>query len=184
MIQKKKIRKETWQLFKQGERTKQEIYEILVDKYKSPKDVADVLKYIPSTQTVSKYGKWNSTVLVLLIFSTIFFLIIGLYALLSIYLLSIYVVALKKIKYYSWLSFYFLLAILSSTAALIFAIIKPEETFTHWIYITVLLSVNICICFLPIWLQKKLCPKPTERKEVYTNSKGEKRVRIVYEFSE
>ncbi|MFM2207423.1 MAG: hypothetical protein RL213_1398, partial [Bacteroidota bacterium] len=53
---KKEIRKDARQLFRQGGRTKQEVYELLVEKYKYAKDVADELKYIPSTNAIAKYG--------------------------------------------------------------------------------------------------------------------------------
>lgn len=176
---KKEIAKEARQLFKQGGQTKQQVFELLTDKYKYEKDVADVLKYIPSSQAIAKYEIWNNILLAILILITItsyinsnsFWTLFG-------YGLLIFGVATKRIKYYMWITG------LSALSLIFFAIVllfnTPEVPELRIIILTILLFIMSCI--LPIWLQKKLCPEPTEQKEKYTTSEGEERMRIVYEF--
>ena len=60
---------------------------------------------------------------------------------------------------------------------------SSSETFT-WITTTTMMILIIPSCILPIWLEKKLCPKPTEKKVQYTNSQGQQRMKIIYEFSD
>jgi len=175
--EKEEIALEARLLLKQSEKTKQEIFEILVNKYKYSKDVAEVLRYIPSPQAIAKYGVWNTALLVFLIFIALFFIVIGFPVGLVWYGLSIYVVASKKTEYYMWVSVLFSIVLIGLVAG---AISSPDAIF-YWKNI-VILTLTIPSCFLPIWLQIKLCPKPTERKEIYINPKGERRMRFVYDF--
>jgi len=178
---KKEISKDARQLFKQGGKTKQEVYEFLVGKYKYAKDVADVLKYIPSTQAMAKYGKWNTILLSLLILTAIiFFLVSPSIATLLWYGFLIYGVATMRIKYYVWVT---VLSSCSLLAFIVLTIFYPSEM-QYWTRTIFALFLVVSCCFLPVWLEKKLCPKPNERKEKYKNTEGEERMRIVYEFRE
>ena len=181
-IPKKQIAEEARQLLKQGEKTKQDVFEILVDKYKYSKDVADILKYIPTTQAVKKYGIWNSILLIILILTAISALITLPTVGMIWYILLIYVVASKKTQYYMWATFLY-----SAFAIVFIASIVYEKSFDilfHWTGLVFLIFFIIPGCILPLWLQKKLCPKPVEQREVYVNAEGNKRMKIVYKFSE
>ncbi len=177
--QKKEIGREARKLLKQGI-TKQEVFVELVDKYKYSKDVAEVLKGIPSQVRIKKYGGWNTLLLSLLI-------IIELIILLSLkpsvsllwYGLLIYAVATKKIKYYGWITFLAILGALASLIGIFFA-----TGVISLISLILFVVFFLPSCILPIWLEKRLCPPPTERKELYTNAEGEQRLRIVYEFND
>ena len=76
--------------------------------------------------------------------------------------------------------------VLSSFTLIVFIVIvftSTVETF-HWTMTITAVLLIIPSCFLPIWLEKKLCPKPIERKEKYTNDNGQQRMKFVYEFIE
>jgi uncharacterized membrane protein len=178
-IHKDEIAKEARQFFKQGGKTKQEIFELLVDKYNYAKDVADVLKYIPSAKAIAKYGAWNTVLLVLVISIALFFLLVGFPMGWVLYGLLIYAIATKKVKYYMWATILFSGMIITFVIA---GFTTPEAIF-YWKNILISILTIPC-CFLPLWLQGKLCPKPTKRKEEYRNYRGERRMRIVYEFSD
>lgn len=175
---KQKINKEARRLLKEGT-PKQEVFELLKEKYKVTKIIADILKTIPSKQAIDRYGKWNTTLLALLILTTVIFL--GAAPSLGIviwYGLLIYAVARKSVSYYVWIS------ILSAISIIGFLVIifTSDSVTANWLNIIILFVLIVPSLFLPIWLEKKLCPKPKESKVKYTNSKGQKRLKIVYEF--
>jgi len=179
-VPKKEIANDARQLLKQGT-SKQQTFETLVDKYKYGKDVADVLKNIPSLIRIQKYGAWNFLLLFLLILIVLISLFLtGPSFIVLYYGLLIYAVAMKQVKFYMWIS-------LLSTCALIgfvAIILTTENAKLNWPALIAILGLTIPTFILPLWLEKKLCPKPIERKEQYTNSNGEQRMRIVYYFNE
>jgi hypothetical protein len=179
-LNKKEIRKEARQLLKQGT-SKQETFELLVDKHKYTKEIADILKNIPSAIAIAKYGIWNHVLLAILILTTIiFFLVAPSIGTLLWYGLLIYGVATKRINYYMWVT------VMSSFALVVFIVIiltSSSETF-YWTRTIIMMILIIPSCILPIWLEKKLYPKPTEKKVQYTNTQGQQRMKIVYEFTD
>lgn len=179
-LNKKEIRDEARQLLKQGT-SKQDTFEILREKYKYAKDVADILKNLPSQQAIEKYRKWNYVLLGLLVLSTaIFFWAKPTLGITLWYGLLIYAVARILVKYYIWVTLLSAIVIISSIAVFL----TYQRAVTNWTDIIIMLSLIIPTFILPIWLEKKLCPKPTERKEQYTNEQGQQRLKIVYEFAE
>jgi hypothetical protein len=176
-LNKKEIRNEARQLLKQGT-PKQETFEILREKYKYAEGVADILKSLPSQQKIEKYGKWNYVLLALLVFTAlIFFWETSTIGILLWYGFLIYVVAKMLVKHYVWVSAFSAIAIIS-----FIAILFTSDTGTQWASVIIMTSLVIPTLILPMWLKEKLCPKPTERKEEYTNSQGQQRLKIEYEF--
>ena len=148
-------------------------------KYKYAKHVADVLKYIPSTQAMAKYGKWNSVLLSLLILHAVFSFLVSLsIGSLLWYGFLIYGIATMRMKYYKWITVVSFCALLGVIVITVF-----YQSEKYWLTIFAIFFIAL-YCFLPLWLEKKLCPKPTERKEKYINSKGEERMRVVYGFND
>ncbi len=179
-LNKNEIIKEAKQLLKQGN-SKQETFELLVDKHKYTKEVADLLKKIPSAKAIAKYGIWNHILLANLILTTvIFYLTAPSIGILFWYGLLVYGVATKSINYYMWVSGMSSLALL---AFIVIILTSSSETsnLTKTVFMLILIIPS---CFLPIWLEKKLCPKPTEKKVQYTNLQGQQRMKIVYEFTD
>jgi len=177
---KKEIGKEAKALLKQRI-PKQQVFETLVDKYKYSKDIIDILRYLPSENLISKYSKWNNVLFGILIFKTILFLTLSPSSIISLLfsLLFIYVVAKIKLKYYSWLAITSVFASLSFIFFLLNRGLAPIAIFNLCLYFLIVIVPTLV---LPIWLEKKLCPEPIERKELYTNSEGENRMRVVYQF--
>ena len=182
--QKKEIDKEARELLKQG-MPKQEAFETLVDKYKYAKDVADVVKNIPSAERIQKYGVWNTVLLIWLIIIELLVIVTSPSIGILWYGLLIYAVAKKLVKYYGWIT---LLAVLGALGSIATVALSGPGSFSSISFnasvvtILLLLVLYIPTCILPYWLEKKLCPAPTERKEMYSNSEGEKRMRLVYQF--
>jgi hypothetical protein len=176
-IPRKEITKDAKQLLKQGN-TKQQTFELLVDKYKYSKDVADTIKNIPSSDRIQKYGAWNFFLLFLLIIIEVISLLwtSSSFGILW-YGLLIYAVSNKLVKYYNWITFLAIIGTLFSIIGL-FLSTKPINP----VSIALLVFVFLPTCILPTWLEKRLCPEPTVRKEQYTNSEGEQRMRVVYDF--
>jgi len=182
-INKSIITKEARILFKKGT-SKQETFQILSEKYKSSKVVSDILKNIPSLQAAKKYGVWNFLLLVLLLLTTLFFVkqkpTISTFGIFLWYGILLYIVARMLVKYYVYVALLSSITIISLTCLLFFF----DSSQVNWIEIGLLLILTISTLILPIWLEKKLCPKPNETKEVYTNSEGQQRQKIVYEFKD
>lgn len=179
-LNKKEIRKEAKQLLKQGT-SKQETFELLVDKHKYTYEIADILESIPSAKAIAKYGIWNHVLLAIIILTTIvFFLTTYSIGTLLWYGLLIYGVATKRINYYMWVT---IMSLFALVVFIVTFLTSSAETF-YWTRTIILIILIIPSCILPIWLEKKLCPKPTEKKVLYTNSQGQQRMKIVYEFTD
>lgn len=179
-LNKKQVRNEARQLLKQGA-SKQDAFDILLEKYKYAKEVADILKNLPSKQAIDKYGKWNYVLLGLLALTTvILFLATPTLGILLWYGLLIYAVARMLVKYYVWVAVFSALAIISFVAV----IFTSDSAATNWGNLIIMAILVIPTLILSIWLERRLCPKPIESKEEYANSQGQKRLKIVYEFSD
>ena len=174
---KKEIKKEARQLLKEGT-PKQEAFEILKEKYKYSKIIADILKNIPSKQAIERYGKWNNVLLAILILTLVLSLLTAPSIGMLWYVLLIYVVARKLVKYYIWITVISAMGIIGSVAIMA----TSNIVFENWIGLIIIFVIIIPSLIIPIWLEKKLCPKPKEKKVKYTNSLGQKRLKIVYEF--
>jgi uncharacterized membrane protein YhaH (DUF805 family) len=179
---KKEIRKDARQLFREGGKTKQEVYEILVEKYKYAKDVADVLRYVPSTLALKKYGKTNSLLLVLICLTTIAYFALKTTILIVILMAPpIYFIATLAIRRYYDVSFFSFLCLINLITYMGMKFDSPKYP---WPMLLSALILNIAVCYLSFRLRRKMCPKPVERREEYTNAEGEQRIRLSYEFSD
>lgn len=177
-INKKIIRKEAKTLLNQGI-TKQETFELLVDKYKFSHEIASVLNNIPSAKAIAKYGIWNNILLALLILTSIIYFINSAFMPIIYNGFLAYGVISKRVNFYIWIT------ILSSMGLIVLvAIILTDSSITIDWKVMILLGIYLTSTILPIWLEKKLCPKTTERKEIYTNSEGQQKSKIIYDFSD
>ncbi len=177
-IKKNDIRKGAKILLNQGN-TKQETFDLLVEKYNFSHEIASILNNIPSSKAIEKYGIWNHILLAILLLTSIFFVIYSIYAPLIYYGILIYGVASRRVNFYIWIT------IISSIGfiGLIAVIVTSSLINLDWT-VVILFGLYLTSIILPIWLEKKLCPKPIKRKEKYTNSEGQQRFKIAYEFSD
>ena len=183
-LNKKEIIKEARQLLKQGT-SRQATFDILKDKYQYAKDIAGIVKNLPLSKTLKLYRKWNYVLLALLILTTTCFLwtvTVSSFGILLWYGLQIYAVAKILVKYYLYVAIFSAFVLLCCLIAVIFIVASPTKNGTTLIVMFTLLQIPICV--LPLWLDKKLYPKPKERKEKYTNSQGQQRMKIIYEFAD
>ena len=178
-MNKKEVIKEAKDLLKKGD-SKQDAYLVLKEKYKSPKEIAELLKNIPSTLAIEKYIKWNYTLLALLIVTTAIVMSINpLIGFLIWYGFIIFIVARVLVKYYYWVS---MMTGFGLFGGIILAITSNEEI--NWIGTSLILILIIPSFILSIWLPKKLCPPPVEKKVKYFDKTGLQRLKLVYEFAD
>ena len=175
---KTQIRKEAKLILAQAV-SKQECFELLNKKYKARKVIADVIKNLPSSTAIAKYGVWNNILLGLLIVSAIGMLTINFsFHVVMWFSFLIYSVANKLTKHYAWISLLSLIALIIFSISLstigLESIGQTEKVF---VFIFVLPAL-----VLPLWLQRRLCPSVAETKEEYLNPEGQKRNRIIYTF--
>ncbi len=176
---KKEIKQEARKLLKEGA-SKQEAYETLKEKYKYSVVVSKILHYIPSQKAIKKYSKWNYVLLVLLLIQAGTFMWFEPSVLVLIYYgLLIYAVLSMLVKHYVWVSVLSFVALISFLAF----IITDEALKIQWPELLLILTY-IPTLILPLWLDKKLCPKPMESKTTFTDSQGQQRVRVVHQFNE
>src|SRR5687768_10911248 len=94
-LNKSEVRKEAREMLKAGT-SRQEVYETLTEKYKYGKEVADIVKFLPSRAASKKYDYWNSILLVvIIILAGLFFLTGGGLGILIWFGVIIYGVATK-----------------------------------------------------------------------------------------
>ncbi len=159
--------------------TRQEVFKILVEKYKYAKEIATIVKFIPSNAAKKKYGIWNFILLaILLAIITLFMVSSPSIVNLVWYGILIYVVASMLVEYYIYVTVFSVFGLIAGVAIFI-----TSETMTLQDAI-VLSIITLPSAVLPIWISKRLCPPPIEKKESYTNKTGQKRLRVLYEFSD
>lgn len=159
--------------------SRQAVFDTLAEKYHFEKTVADIVKHLPSAQAIEKYGKWNKLLLGLFIFETVLLLWLGKEINLVLWMgFLIYAVNTMQVQYYMFISLISGFGIMFFVAMLII----NEQDSINWLRIIAMAPIVIPTLILPIWLEKRLCPQPKESKEMYTNSQGQKRLRVVYEF--
>jgi len=177
---KREIKKEALELLKHG-KSRQESFELLVEKFKFTTDVADVLKKLPSSIALAKYIKWNNILLGIMFLTTLVLLLIaGIGPWLFWYGILIFVVAKRRFEYYIWISF---ISFILSAGMIVIFFRNYDES--HKLFdMAFLLTLFLASGFLPFWLEKRLCPKPKESRIVYTDHQGRDKIKIVYEFSD
>jgi len=168
------------ELLKQG-KSRQETFELLVDKYKYTNKVLEVMKQMPSAKAIEKYGKWNYVLLgIMLLTVALYSLTIGAGGWHILYGFLIYAVATKRYEHYIWIS---LLSFVVVVAMSVVLIIYFNEPGNNW-FIAFILALHMPMIYLPFWIEKKLCPSPKERREWYADYEGKDKIKIVYEFSD
>jgi hypothetical protein len=179
-LNKTAIIKEAKQILKNGT-SRQETFEMLNQKYKNAKTVSDIIKNLPSSLAIKKYGLWNYTLLGLLILTaTSLMLANPSIGTLLWYGLLIYAVAKMLVQYYIWVTILATIGIIGIVGILIINNTEPIK----WTNLIIAFILMLIYLVLPIWIKNKLCPKPNEVKEKYTNSQGQLRLRIIYGFKD
>ena len=165
-------------LLKEG-KSKQEVFDELLEKYHYAKDVAEVLKYIPTNSSIAKYNGWNIVLLInLIIIIGLILLSSGSYVSVIYYVLITIVVFKKSLKHYVWVS------VLSAVGLIGVAGAAMNGDNWSWPWIIIVVVILAPPLFISYWLPGKLSPPPIESKEQFTNAEGETRLRVVYSFKD
>lgn len=180
-IDKKKIQKVAKEQLSQG-LPKQEVYEHLVEKFRYRKEIAKIIKGIPTKERLSKYGGYNIAFLVFICLITIFLLLYPNFSLIWMFWI-IYIVAFRKLNLYYWVT---LLGV-TSGIALIGNVLSSDVFFSDEHAIPMFagfLLFSLVFVLAGIYLPKLLSPPYTEWKESYLNANGVKKIRVVHKFEE
>lgn len=179
-LNKKVIKQEAQELINQGN-SKQKTFELLNEKYGYGIEIANVLKKLPSLDAIKRYKTWNYVLLGILILSAAFLTFTSPeIKILFWYGGLIYIVAKMLVKNYIWVSIFSGFSLITIVGIMLL----DQRASQNLFFLLPLLTFLIPTLILPIWLTKKLCPNPVERKEEYTNLQGQQRLRIVYEFAD
>jgi hypothetical protein len=179
-LDKAKIRAEAKQMIRAGT-SKHDTYEALCEKYKEKITVARIVQPIPSKKARIKYAGLNAMLLIAL--SIIAFLDLASLNIIGIIIdaLLIYIVASYNTGQYSWI---IARAFFSILALCLFFIFSNHSDPGVLISFCVLAFLSVSCMVLGIMLGKRLAPDYHERKILYTDSAGKKRVRVEHEFDE
>ncbi len=159
-------------------KSKQEVYDELVEQYKYRNEVADVVVNIPTESRWKKYKVWNHLFLAFLILIAVFLLLkhpnFGLIWLSWL----IYVVATRKFKFYYWNTLFGVISMLSVIAISIY-----DGHFNLPVVLSGILFSFTCI-FAGIYLPRMMTPPFEEVRKPYTNTDGENRIMVKHIFRE
>ncbi len=175
---KDQLRADAIQLLAQGN-SKQAVYEQLVQKYGFAKLVAEELKELPSKKALERYGKWNHALFAFIVLVVaVLFAGTGKIMTLFWFILILWVVAKRMLKYYIFITAIGAVSLIS----LVVLYLTDNEAGMSLINVVVWCLPALILVFFPLWLTKKLSPSPIEQKETYTDQAGVSRVKLRYVF--
>ncbi len=182
------LQKQAKALLKQG-KSRQETFELLREEHKLAKDVADSLNYLPNHKIAQKYRLYGilQAVLLALLGLLIFLkshsegLIHAIPTLIVIAYFGFLIQASARMQiiFYPWVTFLMIIAIISGAVVMIIDIMNVV-TYEAIIFF----ALSSVILAMSIWLDNKVCPKPKEIKETYTDASGRQRIRLRYKFED
>ncbi len=176
---KSQVRKAAKRLFREEKKSKQEVFEILKNRFKNSDVVADVVSYVPSANRLQKYRIWEGFLIGNLVLIIIFLIWdYGLQFNLWPYGILLYGVLTRRVDYYLYISLIFGFLSLSFILIPIFG--KPIP----WIIVIKYLIPSLAAIGLAYFLEKRLCPQPKIEREAVDHGDGKKKYRIKYRFLE
>jgi hypothetical protein len=179
VLDKAAVKKEARKMLNEG-KSRQETFELLVNEHKVARDIAEIIKQLPSLKAVKKFALWNNILLGLLLVKAVMFV----WEDMSFAILILWLGFLGYVVYNRLIHLYIVVTA-SSTIGLLagvgFYIFSEYEIEIPMLLFFVVFASTLIISF---WLEKKLCPPPSERKELYTTEDGQQRMKIVYEFED
>lgn len=169
--------------FKTKTVSKQQVYEGLIGKFGHPKEIAQILQKLPSPKAIKKYRKWNILLFVNLLLTLFGYFLLAEgkpWAMIVYYGVLLFIVALRKLK------FYFFVSALSAFSILILTISvfsNPDNHPNLGQFALVILLI-IVSCFLPILLAKRYCPEPILKRVDFITPLKKHESRLIFEFVE
>ena len=160
-------------------KSKQEIYDSLVEQNNQRIKVSKLLAEMPSFQRLKKFKNLNRSVAILLGVMCLGYLAIQSYTFGIVYAALYFVVLKYRVKYYYWV------AIGSGIGSIVsfLAILQWHPMVNNFLIISLFIfSLNSFV--LSIILYRNLYKKPVEKRIVYENEQGQSRSYIEYEFQD
>ena len=98
----------------------------------------------------------------------------------------IYFAITHKARYYGWACVAGIYGLLPGIQFILLAIERPNIIGFLVVLVVgiIIILISIGIAFLGFYLRSKLTPSYIEKKELYINSEGLKRLRLVFEFKD
>jgi len=179
-FKRRKVEAEAKALIVKG-KTKQTVYNELVDIYGLRRPIAELVRYTPYTRKLRLFRP-------LIIFYIIFQMAFLAYAILEfqyailVPLLLLYVVAFNRFRLYNWITIFGILALGSAMGQLGIHLTEQPRGELDFL----LLGVSIVFGVVSIWygnfIPGKLTPPVNESKEFYIHTSGRKKLRLVHTF--
>ena len=174
------IRKDARELLKMGT-SRQDTYLQLKEKFNYPKQVADVMKTMPSQAALKKYGVYNHILLgIILLMPVLLIIRSGNHASYIAFLFYAYIVASRTLEFYIVLTTLSGFALIATIGIMILQPLAPGE----WIDAILILILLIPMAIMPIWIKKRFCPPPEIKYEEYTYANGISRRKPIYTFKD
>ena len=187
---KKEIRKVANQSILNG-KTKQEIFEALKEtSYRTPEDLAKIIRTVPSLQARKKYKALNITLIVIFSLTILFLALAGISSIISNEIMRLSIVFIWLIVYIALLigvtryksGSYWWIALCTILGLIRFLGIMLTGSFTPLSLID--LAIHIGVIWIGLYLHSKLFPAYLTVKERYQDSQGQSRIRNVIKFED
>jgi len=184
-IDKKQVKNLVQEKIKLG-LTKQSIYEELNHEFNGGESIAEIVQSIPSAQALKQYKFLHVLFLVLLFVLITLLLLSQSYAGILWTAPMVYFAISRKARYYGWACVAGIYGLLPGLQFVLLAIERPN-IIGYIVFLVIgiiIMLISIGIAFLGFYLRGKLTPSYIEKKELYINSEGLKRLRLVFEFKD
>jgi hypothetical protein len=175
-LNKKEIKKVAKRELKSG-KLHQTVYEELSEKYRYRKEIAGILKNIPSQKRLKQYGYLNIILLSVVIAVTVLFALnpsIGLIW----FAILIYITATKQLQFYILHTLFGFIGILSTVWLVIYSGSLPP------VYLWISIPVSLLFIVGGLLIPKLLTPKVEEIRKPYSGNDGRTRIQLIHEFNE
>ena len=187
---KKEIRKVANQSILNG-KTKQEIFEALKEtSYRTPEDLAKIIRTVPSLQARKKYKALNITLIVIFSLTILFLALAGISSIISNEIMRLSVVFIWLIVYialligvtryksgsYWWIALCTILGLIRFLGIMLTGSFDPLSLIDF--------AIHIGVIWIGLYLHSKLFPAYLTVKERYKDSQGQSRIRNVIKFED
>lgn len=160
-------------------KSKQEIYDQLVEQNNSREKVVRILNGLPSFEKLKKFKSLNIILTIILALITSLMIYSGQIPTAVFYAILTYLAFSYKINYYYWIIIVSGLGVIG----LVILLIKDNAMADPVRLISGSAIILICL-ILSIILTKKMNVKPKEKRVIYENEHGQSRSYIDYEFED
>lgn len=179
-MEKKIIRKKAKEKINSG-KSKQQVYNELVEEFGNRIYVADLVRFMPEKKKIGLFFFVNYSFLLLLIASAIFMVKQSPALGESIIILLTWFIPLIVIVAMRWIKFYLLIAFFGSITFFTILVIAFYESFQELMLISLVVSVIYFLfgIYVPIWFT----PSYQKTRQKYTNKEGQTRMRMIHKFN-